>query len=136
MTVEDSDGDDLAESGRPLGSGSNEIIEFLAHAFLQADDNIVTSKHAFVAYKLVAKLFGAQTIEAPSPDFRHHLDAILSAITPRTRLVFIANPNNPTGTLVSQGEIDEFMARTHSQLWIGHSIDWYRDAVKAPGWYD
>jgi len=101
----------LARGNLILGAGSNEIIEFLAHAFLRADDNIVTSKHAFVAYKLVAKLFGAQTIEAPSPDFRHHLDAILAAITPRTRLVFIANPNNPTGTLVSQEEIDQFMSR-------------------------
>ena len=101
----------VARENLILGSGSNEIIEFLAHAFLRVDDNIVTSKHAFVAYKLVAKLFGAQTIETPSPDFRHHLDTILAAITPRTRLVFIANPNNPTGTLVSQDEIDQFMAR-------------------------
>lgn len=99
-----------------LGSGSNEIIEFLAHAFLRSADNIVTSQHAFVAYKLVAKLFGAQTIETPSPDFRHHLDAILEGITPRTRLVFIANPNNPTGTLVSQDEIDQFMSRVPNNV--------------------
>lgn len=101
----------LARENLILGAGSNEIIEFLAHAFLRSDDNIVTSKHAFVAYKLVAKLFGAQTLETPSPDYCHHLDAILAALTPRTRLVFIANPNNPTGTLVSQGEIDQFMSR-------------------------
>ena len=94
-----------------FGNGSNEIIEFLGHAFLREGDEIITSEHAFVVYKLVAKIFGAKTIEAPSPDFRHDLDAILNAITPRTRLIFIANPNNPTGTLLSQAEIDSFMSR-------------------------
>jgi len=106
----------LARENLILGAGSNEVIEFLAHAFLRGDDNIVTSKHAFVAYKLVAKLFGAQTLETPSPDFCHHLDAILAAVTPRTRLVFIANPNNPTGTLVSQDEIDQFMSRVPNDV--------------------
>ncbi len=93
-----------------FGNGSNEIIEFLAHAFLREEDEIVTSEHAFVAYKLVAKVFGARTIEAPSPEHRHDLEAVLAAITPRTRLVFIANPNNPTGSLLTQEEIDRFMA--------------------------
>ncbi|MBA2586211.1 MAG: histidinol-phosphate transaminase [Chthoniobacterales bacterium] len=92
-----------------LGSGSNEIIEFLGHAFLLAGDDVVTSEHAFIAYKLVAAGFGARTIEVPSPDLRHHLDAMSAAITPRTRLVFIANPNNPTGTLLEQTQIDSFM---------------------------
>ena len=94
-----------------LGNGSNEVIEFLGHAFLREGDEIITSEHAFVVYKLVAKIFGAKTIETPSPDYHHHLDAILGAITPRTRLIFIANPNNPTGTLLSQAEIDRFMSR-------------------------
>ena len=92
-----------------LGNGSNEIIEFLAHAFLREGDEIITSEHAFVVYKLVAKVFGAKTIETPSRDYHHHLDALLGAITPRTRLIFIANPNNPTGTLLSQAQIDSFM---------------------------
>src|SRR4051794_29004322 len=56
-----------------LGSGSNEIIEFLGHAFLDRDDDIVTSEHAFVVYKLVAAVFGARAIEVPSPDLRHDL---------------------------------------------------------------
>jgi histidinol-phosphate aminotransferase len=94
-----------------VGNGSNEVIEFLAHAFLRADDEIITSEHAFVVYKLVATIFGAKTIETPSPDYHHHLDAMMEAITPRTRLIFIANPNNPTGTLLSQTQIDDFMSR-------------------------
>lgn len=93
-----------------LGSGSNEVLEFLAHAFLGRDDEVITSEHAFIAYKLIAAVFGARTIEAPSPDLHHHLDAMLAAITDRTRLIFIANPNNPTGTLLKQGEIDRFVA--------------------------
>lgn len=92
-----------------LGNGSNEVIEFLGHAFLKPDDEIITSQHAFVAYKLIATIFGAKTIETPSPDYRHDLRAMISAITPRTRLIFIANPNNPTGTLISQAEIDRFV---------------------------
>jgi histidinol-phosphate aminotransferase len=94
-----------------LGAGSNEIIEFFGHAFLDRGDEIVTSEHAFVVYKLVAAVFGARTIEVPSPNMRHDLDGIVSAITPKTRLVFIANPNNPTGTLATQSEIDRFMER-------------------------
>ena len=94
-----------------LGSGSNEIIEFLGHAFLDRGDDVITSEHAFIAYKLVAAVFGARTIEVPSPDLRHDLDAMLAAVTPKTRLIFVANPNNPTGTLASQNEIDRFIER-------------------------
>jgi histidinol-phosphate aminotransferase len=92
-----------------LGCGSNEIIEFIGKAFLNPGDEIVTSRHAFVVYKLMATLFGATTIEVPDPHFAHDLDAMAAAITPKTKEVFVANPNNPTGTLVSQAEIDRFM---------------------------
>src|SRR5207253_7468011 len=94
-----------------LGNGSNEIIELLAHAFVERGDAIVTSEHAFVAYKIIARVFGAETIEAPSRDYGHDLDAILDAITDRTELIFIANPNNPTGTLLSADAIEHFMTR-------------------------
>ena len=94
-----------------LGSGSNEIIEFLGHAFLNRGDDVITSEHAFIAYKLVAAVFGARAIEVPSPDLRHDLDGIIAAITPKTRLIFIANPNNPTGTLARQFQIDRFIER-------------------------
>ena len=99
-----------------LGAGSNEIIEFLGHAFLDRGDEIVTSEHAFIVYKLVAAVFGARTIEVPSPDLRHDLDEIIAAITPKTRLIFIANPNNPTGTVAGQEEIDRFMERVPPEI--------------------
>ena len=101
----------LARENVILGCGSNEVIEFIGKAFLNPGDEIVASRHAFVVYKLMATLFGAKTIEVPDPDFAHDLDAMLAAITPRTKEVFIANPNNPTGTLCTQEEIDRFMAR-------------------------
>ena len=94
-----------------LGNGSNEIIEFIGHAFLKPGDEVVTAGHAFAVYSLMAQLFGAKTIEVSDPNFTHDLDAMLAAITPRTRQVFIANPNNPTGTMVGQEAIDRFMAR-------------------------
>ncbi|MGZ5553957.1 MAG: histidinol-phosphate transaminase [Chthoniobacterales bacterium] len=93
-----------------VGSGSNEVLEFLGHAFLDRGDDVIASEHAFVVYKLVAAMFGARAIEIPSPDMRHHLDEMIAAITPRTRLICIANPNNPTGTLLTQNEIDRFMS--------------------------
>ncbi len=99
-----------------LGNGSNEVIEFLGHAFLDLDDDVVTSQYAFIVYKLIATSFGARTIETPSPDFQQDLEAMLDAITPKTRIVFIPNPNNPTGTLISQREIDRFMSRVSENI--------------------
>ena len=94
-----------------IGNGSNEIIELLCHTFLNKDAELIAAEHAFVVYKLMATLFGAKYVEVPDPGFVHDLDAMADAITDKTRLVFIANPNNPTGTLVDQEAIDRFMAR-------------------------
>lgn len=94
-----------------LGNGSNEIIEFVGHAFLRPGTASVTSENAFIAYRLLTALFGAQVIPVPDREFHFDLDALLAAITPKTRVVFISNPNNPTGTLVGQEEIDRFMQR-------------------------
>jgi histidinol-phosphate aminotransferase len=94
-----------------LGNGSNEVLEFLGHAFLNPGDDVVTSQYAFVVYKLIATSFGANTIEVPSPDYQQDLNGMLAAITPKTRLIFVPNPNNPTGTLLSQRAIDDFIAR-------------------------
>ncbi len=95
-----------------LGSGSNEVIEFLGHAFLRVGDEVITSHHAFAVYYLMAQLFGAKTVAvAERPGFVQDLDAALAAITPRTRLVYITSPNNPTGTVVTAAEIERFMDR-------------------------
>ncbi len=99
----------LARENVVLGNGSNEIIEFAGHAFLRHGDEVVTARHAFAVYALMAQLFGAKTVEVPDPNYTHDLDAMLAAITRRTRQLFIANPNNPTGTVVTQEQIDRFM---------------------------
>lgn len=99
-----------------FGNGSNEIIEFVGHAFLGPGLESVTSVNAFIAYKLLTKLLGGQEVEVADRDFHFDLDALLAAITPRTRVVFIANPNNPTGTLVSQEAIDHFMERLPTDI--------------------
>ena len=102
---------EVAPENIVLGNGSNEIIEFIGHAFLRPGTEMVTSENAFIAYRLAAALFAAKTVAVPDRDHRFDLEAILKAITPQTRVVFIANPNNPTGTLVRQDVIDPFMAR-------------------------
>jgi len=94
-----------------LGNGSNEIIELLCHTFLNRDAELIAAKHAFIVYKLMATLFGANYVEVDDPDFIHDLDAMAAAITENTRLVFIANPNNPTGTQVTQEAIDRFVEK-------------------------
>ncbi len=101
----------LARENVVLGNGSNEIIELIGHGFLSPGDNVIAAEHAFVVYKLMATLFGAETIEVPDPGFVHDLEAMADAITPQTKKVFIANPNNPTGTMVDQKAIDKFMDR-------------------------
>jgi histidinol-phosphate aminotransferase len=94
-----------------LGNGSNEVIEFLGHAFLNPGDDVITCQYAFIVYKLLATAFGVRTIETPTPDYQQDLDATLDSVTSKTRLIFIPNPNNPTGTLISQRAIDRFMSR-------------------------
>lgn len=100
---------DLEMGNVILGNGSNEIIEFIGHAFLHPGAEVITAKHAFVVYKLMATLFGAKTVEVADPNFTHDLDAMAAAVTPATKEIFIANPNNPTGTLVTQDALDRFM---------------------------
>jgi histidinol-phosphate aminotransferase len=106
----------LAPENVILGNGSNEVLEFLGHAFLNPGDDVVTSQHAFVVYKLIATSFGARTIEVPSPDYQQDVDGMLAAITPKTRVIFLPNPNNPTGRLLSQREIDHFMSHVPERV--------------------
>ena len=92
-----------------LGNGSNEIIEFVGHALLAPEADIVVSQYCFAIYPIVAKMFGASVTVVPARNFGHDLPAMLRAITPRTRIVFVANPNNPTGTLVPREELIHFV---------------------------
>ncbi len=94
-----------------IGNGSNELIEFIGHTFLGAGAGIVMAECAFVVYKLVAAMFRAPVETIPMQSLTHDLDAMATAIGPWTRIVFVANPNNPTGTVVSHDAIAAFMDR-------------------------
>ena len=115
-----------------LGCGSNEIIEFVGHGFLKPDDEVITARHAFAVYKLMATLFGAKTVEVPDPGFAHDLDAMAAAITPRTREIFVTNPNNPTGTLISQAEIDRFIDRVPQHVVVVFDEAYYEFLQEPP----
>jgi histidinol-phosphate aminotransferase len=99
-----------------LGTGSNEIIEFLYHAFVAPGDEVVAGDKAFVIYKIMAKMFQANCIEVPFKGHTHDLNAMREAITPKTKLVFVANPNNPSGTRVTNAELDRFIRSLPSHV--------------------
>jgi histidinol-phosphate aminotransferase len=92
-----------------LGNGSNEIIEFVGHALMGPDTEVLVSQYCFAVYPLVTKLFNATLVTVPARNYGHDLSAMLRAITPRTRVIFVANPNNPTGTTVRSSELREFV---------------------------
>jgi len=91
-----------------LGNGSNEIIEFVGHALISVGSEVVVSQFCFAIYPLVTKIFSANLVIVPARKHGHDLSAILNAITPKTRVLFVANPNNPTGTAVSKTELLTF----------------------------
>ena len=92
-----------------LGNGSNDILELVSQAFLTPGDEAVYAQHAFAVYPLATHARGAKGIEVPARDYGHDLDAMVAAITPRTRVVFVANPNNPTGTWVAPAKVAAFL---------------------------
>ena len=93
-----------------LGNGSNEIIELLFHTFTRPGiHEIVTARHAFAVYTLMAQLFGVRAVIVDDVDFTPDLPAMLRAVTPQTRLIFLASPNNPTGTRVTNEALDAFL---------------------------
>ncbi len=95
-----------------FGNGSNEIIELLFRTFCEKGSEIVMGEPSFAVYPIISQASGAVAIKVPlDADFRHDLNAMAEAITDKTRIVFIANPNNPTGTIVEAGAFDSFMSR-------------------------
>lgn len=101
-----------------LGNGSNEIIEFIGHALIAPGTNVVVSQYCFAVYPIVTKLFGGDLVTVPAVNFGHDLPAMLKAITPGTRVVFVANPNNPTGTLIPSESILKFIRAVPSNVLI------------------
>lgn len=92
-----------------IGNGSNDIIEFIARSFLSDKDSAIYSEHAFAVYPLVVQAVGAEGVEVPATEYGHDLEEMKKAVKENTKLVFIANPNNPTGTFLSPKKIESFL---------------------------
>ena len=93
-----------------FGNGSNEIIEFVGHALMRPGTDIVVSEYCFAIYPIMARMFGANVVSVPARNLGHDIPEMLRAITPQTRVMFVANPNNPTGTLAAKMEIEKLAA--------------------------
>jgi histidinol-phosphate aminotransferase len=93
-----------------LGNGSNDILELVASALIEPGSAVVYSQFAFVVYRLATQARGAKHIVVPAKEHGHDLPAMLEAITPETKIVYVANPNNPTGTYLSVDAIESFLA--------------------------
>lgn len=100
---------DVPQSWITLGNGSNDILELAAHAFVQPNQSVVFAQYGFLVYALATQAVGARAIEVKAKDFGHDLPAMLAAIADDTRLIYIANPNNPTGTFLPAAELDAFL---------------------------
>jgi histidinol-phosphate aminotransferase len=122
-----------------FGNGSNDILELTARAFLDKGAEAIYSQHAFAVYPLVTQAVGATGVVVPAKDFAHDLDGFSKAITSKTKLIFIANPNNPTGTLINKDLLYGFIKDTpsHVLVLLDEAYDEYLGAEKksdAIGW--
>lgn len=114
-----------------FGNGSNDILELAARAFLTAGDETIYSQHAFAVYPLVTQAVGAKGVVVPAIDFGHDLAGFLAAITPKTKLIFVANPNNPTGTLIDKSTLKDFLKQVpkHVLVVLDEAYDEYLSAL-------
>ncbi|MCG2710249.1 MAG: aminotransferase class I/II-fold pyridoxal phosphate-dependent enzyme, partial [Thermodesulfovibrionales bacterium] len=94
-----------------LGNGSNELLDIAVRTFLALGDEAVMAHPSFVVYSMAVQAAGGKAIQVPLRDYKHDLDAMLSAVTPKTKMLFIANPNNPTGTMNTKEEFDRLMRK-------------------------
>ncbi len=99
-----------------LGSGSSEVIELVARVFVAPGDEVVFSQHAFAMYPIITQAVGGRAVEVPAREWGHDLAAMLAAIGSKTRLVFVANPNNPTGTWLAADELHGFLSQVPEQV--------------------
>ncbi len=99
-----------------FGNGSNEVIEIVARTFMKPGDEAVIGEFAFIVFPIVTQAVGAKAIISPMPELTHDLRDMFKRITPKTKAVFIANPNNPTGTMVKRGEVEWFLERVPDDI--------------------
>lgn len=118
-----------------LGNGSDELIGLLARTFLAPGDEAVMASHTFVIYKMEVTAAHGVPVVVPMRDWRHDLPAMARAITNRTKLIFVCNPNNPTGTMVTASEVEAFMAHVPDQAVVVFDEAYY-EYVRDPDFPD
>lgn len=106
----------LHEHCLTLGNGSNDLLDIIARAYAGPDREVIFSQYAFAVYALSTKAVGAEAVQVPAKDWGHDLDAMLEAVTERTSLIFIANPNNPTGTWLTHDALVAFLEKVPERV--------------------
>jgi histidinol-phosphate aminotransferase len=101
-----------------LGNGSNDVLDLIARVTLETGYEAVVAEHCFVVYPIATRCAGAELVVVPASEYGHNLNAMLEAVTERTRTVFIANPNNPTGTWVSRDALVQFLDKVPKEVWV------------------
>ncbi len=114
-----------------FGNGSDELIEIICRTFLNPGEQVISADCTFVEYRLVSESFGAEMIAVPLKEFTYDLEAMARAVTEKTKLIFIANPNNPTGTMVNRVAFDKFMGDIPPQIILVMDEAYYEYAVSA-----
>ncbi len=117
-----------------IGSGSDEIIRLLCEAFLDAEDEAVVTQYGFIRFKQQAAMMGARVIEVPMTDWTHDLELTARAASPRTKIVFIANPNNPTGTFNRNDEIETLLEAIPKTAIVALDEAYFEYAQAIPGY--
>lgn len=99
-----------------LGNGSNDLLELIARTFANERDEVIFSQYAFIVYPLVTKAINANAVMVPAKDYGHDLAGFLTALSHKTKLIYIANPNNPTGTFLTEAELQNFLSQVPSNI--------------------
>ena len=114
-----------------LGNGSNDVLQLIAEAYLAPDDEVIYAAGAFVVYSLVTKLCSATAVVVPMVNDTHDLSAMAAAITDKTKVIFVANPNNPTGTMVTADETAVFMEQVPNDVLIVFDEAYYEYVARS-----
>lgn len=124
-----------------VGNGSNDVLDLVARTFLNDGDEAISSQYAFAVYPIATQSVGATNVIVPAKAYGHDLPAMLQAITPRTKVIWIANPNNPTGTFVAYVEVQQFLKQVSPEVVVVLDEAYYEylapeDRVKTTDWLD
>ena len=114
-----------------LGNGSNDVLQLVAEAYIAPGDEVIYAAEAFVVYSLVTKLCGATAVVVPMVNDTHDLSAMAAAITDKTKVIFVANPNNPTGTMVTADETAAFIAQVPEDVLVVFDEAYYEYVARA-----